>query len=97
MKYLNEYYMNDNDIEYIYNHINDSDWIEITCKENKIKELFDYLKNKGFCKFRDLILYKRKLIHMDKTYVEQKMEKCNITNIVEKLNEDVNNFDLIIE
>lgn len=95
MRYLKNYGLSDDDIKEVYNSLDDYDWSEVTFHRFRVMDLLDYFKSVGITNFKDMLLYKPDIFYLSASEMEKIINKCDVKNIIEKLNEDVINFELI--
>lgn len=92
MMYLKEFNLTDTDLDEIYNNLSNEDWVYITSRKYRIIDLLNVLKELGFNNFKDLLMYKTNILYQDIDELENKIKS---SNLIAKLNEDINNFNLL--
>ena len=95
MNYLKKYGLTDEDIDEIYDSLSDEDWYTITCMDTGVKKILNYFSSLGITNFKDMFIYKPNIFDLSVNEIEKCINECNIPDIVEKLKEDVINFDLL--
>ena len=95
MKYLIDYNLTEKDIEDINNTLSEEEWIMLTTSTSRIEEILDYLKSLGITDFKELFINKTNVLYQNVDKIEKKINECNIPNIIEKLQENIHNFDLL--
>lgn len=95
MNYLKKYGLTDEDIDEIYDNLSDEDWYTINCMDTRVKKILDYFNSLGITNFKDMFIYKPNIFNQHVDEIENYINESNIPDIVEKLKEDVTNFDLL--
>lgn len=95
MKYLIDYNLTEKDIEDINNTLSEEEWIMLTTSTSRIEEILDYLQSLGITDFKELFINKTNVLYQNVDKIEKKINECNIPNIIEKLQENIHNFDLL--
>ena len=95
MKYLIDYNLSEKDIEDINKTLSEEDWIMLTTSTSRIEEILDYLQSLGITDFKELFINKTNVLYQNVDKIEKKINECNIPNIIEKLQDNIHNFDLL--
>ena len=95
MKYLIDYNLTEKDIEDINKTLSEEEWIMLTTSTSRIEEILDYLQSLGITDFKELFINKTNVLYQNVDKIEKKINECNIPNIIEKLQENIHNFDLL--
>ena len=93
MEYLDEFGFNENDIEEVYNTLSEDDLNEMIVKEDRVKEILKLLTEKGIINLKDIVLYRTNIFYINPGTIKSALETKE--GIVEKINEDIMNFELI--
>lgn len=95
MKYLIDYNLTEKDIEDINESLSEEEWIMLTTSTSRIEEILDYLQSLGITDFKELFINKTNVLYQNVEKIEKKINECNIPDIIEKLQENIYNFDLL--
>ncbi len=95
MNYLKKYGLTDEDIDEIYDSLSDEDWYTINCMDTRVEKILKYFKSLGITNFKDMFIYKPNIFNQHVDEIENYINESNIPDIIEKLKEDVTNFDLL--
>ena len=93
MEYLDEFGFNENDIEEVYNTLSEDDLNEMIVKEDRVKEILKLLTDKGIINLKDIVLYRTNIFYLNPGTIKSALETKE--GIVEKINEDIMNFELL--
>lgn len=92
MEYLEEFNLTIEDINDIKSNFTEDDYSEFVLYEDKIKEILNYLINKGIYNIKNLIMYKPNLFYEDIDFIKSKLDNLN-PNSINKINLDINELD----
>ena len=95
MKYLIDYNLTEKDIEDINESLSEEEWIMLTTSTSRIEEILDYLQSLGITDFKELFINRRNVLYQNVEKIEKKINECNTPDIIEKLQENIHNFDLL--
>ncbi len=95
MNYLKEFSLSNNDLDEIYESLSNEDWQFVTATKTQIKQLLRYLVSIGITNIKDIFLYRPNVLYEYADDVKKYIEESNVSDIVEKINEDIENFDLL--
>lgn len=95
MDYLKEYNMTDEDINDIYNSLSEEEWIMISTSSSRVEELLEYFTSLGITYYKDLFIEKPNIFLFDVEDIEKKINECNEEDIVNKLKDNIYNFELL--
>lgn len=94
MDYLKKYNLTDEDLQEIYENLSYENWSNITGSSTKVKGVLDYLASIGITNFKDIFLYKPSVFYLYAEDIKKYIEECEYPDIIEKLKEDIYNFEL---
>ena len=95
MKYLIDYNLTEKDIEDINESLSEEEWIMLTTSTSKIESILDYLQSLGITDFKELFINRRNVLYQNVEKIDKRINECNIPDIIEKLQENIHNFDLL--
>lgn len=95
MKYLKEFNLSDSDLQEIYDKLSDEEWQYVTTTKVQIKELLRYFTSIGITNIKDIFLHRPDILYQYADDMKSYIENCNIPDIIEKIKNDVSNFDLL--
>lgn len=95
MMYLKEYGLSEEDIEEIYDNLCDEDWYTIISTASTVCGLLDYFSSIGINNFKDIFMNKPIVFYQNAQEMRKYIEESNIPNLIEKLKEDADNFELL--
>ena len=95
MKYLIDYNLTEKDIEDINESLSEEEWIMLTTSTSRIESILDYLQSLGITDFKELFINRRNVLYQNVEKIDKSINECNIPDIIEKLQENIHNFDLL--
>ncbi len=95
MNYLKKFNLSDKDLDEIYDSLSDENWQFITATKTQVGTLLEYLISIGITNIKNIFLYRPNVLYQYAEDMKKYIEESQITDIVQKINEDVENFDLL--
>ncbi len=95
MNYLKQFNLSDDDLNEIYDSLSDEDWQFVSATKIQIEDLLEYLISIGITNIKDIFLYRPNVLYQYAEDMEQYIKDCKDKDIVSKINEDVENFELL--
>ena len=95
MNYLKQFNLSDDDLNEIYDSLSDEDWQFVSATKIQIEDLLEYLISIGITNIKDIFLYRPNVLYQYAEDMEQYIKDCKDEDIVNKINEDVENFELL--
>ena len=95
MNYLKKFNLSDEDLDEIYDSLSDEDWQFVTATKTQVGDLLEYLISIGITNIKNIFLYRPNVLYQYAKDMKKYIEESQISDIVQKINEDVDNFDLL--
>ena len=95
MNYLKKYGLSDDDLQEIYDNLSDEDWMMVTNMSTRVERILDYFTALGINNFKDMFIYKVNIFYQHVDDLQKYISESEVPNIIEKLKEDINNFELL--
>lgn len=95
MMYLTEFGLSKEDIKDIYDSIDDEDRFMLMGSISDVEEILEYFKSLGFNNLKELLIEKTLLFYRKPYTIKELIEESDVPDLVNKLKEDINNFELI--
>lgn len=95
MNYLKQFNLSDDDLDEIYDSLSDEDWQFVSATKIQIEDLLEYFISIGITNIKDIFLYRPNVLYQYAEDMEQYIKDCKDKDIVSKINEDVENFELL--
>ncbi len=95
MMYLTEFGLSEEDIKDIYDSIDDEDRFILMASISDVEEILEYFKSLGFNNLKELLIEKTLLFYRKPYAIKELIEESDVPDLVNKLKEDINNFELI--
>lgn len=95
MNYLKQFNLSDDDLNEIYDSLSDEDWQFVSATKIQIEDLLEYFISIGITNIKDIFLYRPNVLYQYAEDMEQYIKDCKDKDIVSKINEDVENFELL--
>ena len=95
MEYLKYYNLTDQDINLIATNLDSCYVNDFYLNPEKIKNIIDYLVQKGIRNIKQVIMFRPQLFQNDLEGIKNSFETSDLPNYIEQINEDIVNFELI--
>ncbi|HOZ88656.1 MAG TPA: hypothetical protein PK737_00280 [Bacilli bacterium] len=95
MEYLKYYNLTDQDINLIATNLDSCYVNDFYLNPEKIKNIIDYLVQKGIRNIKQVIMFRPQLFQNDLEGIKKSFETSDLPNFIEQINEDIVNFELI--
>ena len=96
MEYLSKFNLGREDINEIYNALDDMDISELAMHEERVTAILDYFTFIGINDLKIILLIHPNVFYEDLDLVREAFEQYGVDKAVKLINEDIINFDLIV-
>ena len=95
MKYLTQYGLSDEEIDKLYEDINDDEWEALSGSRTRVEDILEYLKSIGITNIKEIILEAPHIFLCSLEEVKNGFDECEDSEIVSKINKDASNLSLV--
>ena len=95
MRYLKEYGLSDEEIDRLYDNLSETEWNALAGARSRVEDIIEYLKEKGIKDIKEVLFEATYIFTYSLDELKDLFNNCPKENIVEKINEDIGNFDLL--
>lgn len=95
MEYLKQFNLTNEDIDDIFNAIDDMDINELIMHESRVIAIIKYFNSIGLYDLKSILIARPNLFYEEVEYIKNGFEKYGVEQAVSLINENIMNFDLI--
>ncbi len=94
MKYLLNYDLSEEDLQTLQDTLTERDILELSTNQERVEEILNHFLSVGIHNLKELLLYKINLFYDNPHTIMNFLATCS-KDTIDKINEDVQNLDLL--